>query len=282
MTRPEDFGHIKLARKMFQADELWLEKREYSRWEAWVDVIQLAAWRAGRFVTQKGVIDLERGEFVASRRHLARRWQWTEKKVRVWLENSQNGSRIMAQRETQAGTVYLIVNYHYYQSNNRTKGPAKGTVFGPAGAQQGPKIEAGKAGKAKELTTLSDSTSESAADQLGLDVKVPSDVQVVLDHYLVTHPRRRIGPKDRKAVAKALTLGYAAGELIEAIDGNAADDWHVEKHKHELSYVLRDNGKIDDFRERAAGANGRVAVDPETGLLNEVGMAVLNGNGRHS
>jgi hypothetical protein len=105
-------------------------------------------------------------------------------------------------------------------------------------------------------------------------------VQVVLDHYLVTHPRRRIGPKDRKAVAKALTFGYAPGELIEAIDGNASDDWHVEKHKHELPYVLRDNGKIDDFRERAASANGRVAVD-ENGLLNEVGLAVLNGNGRH-
>lgn len=78
------------------------------------------------------------------------------------------------------------------------------------------------------------------------------DVDLVLAHYVRLHPRRRPGPKDRKTVARALGYGYSAPELCEALDGNASDPWHVEKKKHELSYVLRDNGQIDNFRDKAA------------------------------
>lgn len=81
-----------------------------------------------------------------------------------------------------------------------------------------------------------------------------ADVEFVLAHYVRLHPRRRPGPKDRKAVARALGYGYSAPELCEALDGNAADPWHVEKKKHEPTYVLRDNGQIDNFREKAASA----------------------------
>lgn len=98
------------------------------------------------------------------------------------------------------------------------------------------------------------------------------DERTVLEHYLASHPRRRVGPKDRKAVASALTSGYSPRELCDAIDGNARDSWHREKKKHGLPYVLRDTGTIDDFRARAEPV---LAVDPETGLLNEHGMAAL-------
>lgn len=104
----------------------------------------------------------------------------------------------------------------------------------------------------------------------------------VLEHYLATHPRRRVSERDRKAVAKALALGYAPSELREAIDGNATDEWHVEKKKHELPYVLRDTGKIDDFRARAKRSPPKPMVDPDTGILTLAGMdAVFGKNGSH-
>jgi hypothetical protein len=140
-------GHVKLARKLFAADggdPLWLEQREFSRWEAWVDVIQLAAWKPWRYVTQHGPIDLQRGEFVASLRYLADRWTWTVKKVRTWLATLEKWARLRAQQETQAGTVYLIVNYERYQSTDDETGTPKGTPEGTAGAQRGHKREAVK------------------------------------------------------------------------------------------------------------------------------------------
>jgi hypothetical protein len=324
----DDFGHVKLSRKLFESDQFWLEERQFSRFEAWVDVIQLAAWKPSTYRTAKGVVRLQRGEFLAARRHLAKRWNWTEKKVRVWLEFMQNDGRIRtsqgptlgpsevvedqsdavedaiagghegadtgansgANSGARIGNVYLIVNYDAYQNPQYGKGPDKGQRKGQTKGQhvpakrafQGPKIESKKH---KDITT-SDSDSADieartgASDQLGLVVDPPSDVQVVLDHYVAVHPKRRPGEKERKTVERALR-SYSPAELCEAIDGNAQDDWHRGIGKHELTYVLRDNSKIDDMRARLEAANGVVVVG-ENGLLNEAGLALLNGNGRHS
>jgi hypothetical protein len=103
--------------------------------------------------------------------------------------------------------------------------------------------------------------------QAGLAALVPTaDEQRVLDHYRTVHPRRRPGDdKDIGAIREALARGYAPDQLCEAIDGNAGDIWHKDRSKHELPYVLRDNGKIDTFiglageqsRRRASRAGGR-------------------------
>lgn len=140
-------GHVKLARKTFDPDHgdpLWLEDRVFSRWEAWVDVLQMAAFRARKHVTAKVTLHLSRGEFVASLRYLADRWTWTVKKVRTWLATLEKWARIKAQQKTEAGTVYLIVNYERYQSGLSDEDTPKGTPEGTPGAQQGHKKEAVK------------------------------------------------------------------------------------------------------------------------------------------
>lgn len=141
-------GHVKIARKTFTNDPWWLEHREFSRWEAWVFVIQLASFKTYLHATEHGVIPLERGEFVASLRWLADQWGWTVKRVRNWLATAKKGARLRAQRETQAGIVYLIVNYDHYQTPGHSKGTQEGTANGTAGAQQGHKREAVNTGKA--------------------------------------------------------------------------------------------------------------------------------------
>jgi hypothetical protein len=250
-------GHIKLARKMFDADfgdRFWLEAREFSRFEAWVDLIQLASWKENRYATQFGVIELARGEFVASLRWLSERWSWSVKRVRNFVATAQKGAQVRAQRETAAGTVYLIVNYDTYQSAAATDVPDTGTGKGTAGAQRGHKREAVKAVKA--VTTLSDNPA----------------VREVLEHFSAAHPRRRVGAKDAAVVAKALGLGYSAVDLCTAIDGNAADDWHRANHKHELSYVLREAGKIDTFI--AKGAPITEPIVDEWGVLTAYGERI--------
>jgi hypothetical protein len=254
-------GHVKVSRKVFETDPWWNEPRERTRFEAWLDVIQLAAFRAGRFATEYGPIELARGEFVASLRWLAARWHWTVKRVRNWLATAEKWARLRAQRETAAGTVYLIVNYDRYQSQGHSEGTEADTEKGTAGAQRGHKIEAVKAVKHKSITSAS------------------ADEQRVLDHYRARHPKRRVTSKSVGIVRRALGFGYSSDELCAAVDGNADDLWHVERQKHELSYVLRDEEHIDGFCDKASTGR-RSVVDPATGLLNVAGMALVAGGRR--
>jgi hypothetical protein len=77
-----------------------------------------------------------------------------------------------------------------------------------------------------------------------------ADVETVVAHYVRRHPKRRPGGKDRKLIERHLAT-YSPAELCEAIDGNADDEWAQRTGKHELTWVLRDNGQIDTYRAKA-------------------------------
>lgn len=134
-------GHIKLSRKLFRSDPWWAEERVFSRFEAWIDILQLAAWKPRVVLYHGEEIALARGELVLSIRLAAERWGWGEKGTRLFLKRAQERARLTAQRETQAGTVYLVVNYDAYQSAREPKdtpeGTPKGTPEGEARAHRG-------------------------------------------------------------------------------------------------------------------------------------------------
>lgn len=136
------YGHVKISRKAFDAvegDKLWLERRRYSMWEAWVDCIQMAAWKPHERVVGATVVELQRGEFLASVRYLAQRWGWSEKKVWTFLGRTIS-DRLTFVKESQKGNVYRVVNYDAYQSNGNSEETAR--------KQRGNKEEADKANKA--------------------------------------------------------------------------------------------------------------------------------------
>lgn len=146
-------GYVKIARRLFDGDPLWLEPRVFSQFEAWVDLIQMAAYAPHNYPTARGVVHRDRGELVGSIRYLASRWRWKEKRVRYFLAMCQKRAQLRAQRATPDGTVYLVVNYERYQSTSRPNAPRKGTAKGTAGAQQGHKKE-GSSNTGKEGTAL--------------------------------------------------------------------------------------------------------------------------------
>lgn len=148
-----EWGYVKISRKAYANDPYWLEPRKFSKWEAWEDMIQMAAFKKHRRAVGLEQVTLERGELLASRRYLARRWRWTEKAVRGFLAILLRTERIRAQREAQVGTIYLLVNYGAYQAKGPTKGPAKGHARAQQGPSEGPKEKAGKAVKQEENYT---------------------------------------------------------------------------------------------------------------------------------
>jgi hypothetical protein len=96
----------------------------------------------------------------------------------------------------------------------------------------------------KQLTTLSNLRPKRFQKQPPL---TPDEIQV-RDHYLARHPKRRVNDALAVRLIRPALKTYSPEELCRAIDGNADDQWHAERAKHELEYVLRPT-KIESFIE---------------------------------
>lgn len=132
-----DYGYIKISRKMFIDDPFWDERRQFSRAEAWIDLIQLASWRDRQQIVGATVVSLKRGELLASERFLSERWQWSRSKVRRFLDALVKMERIRKtdHEADHLGCIVSICNYDIYQANPEPNGPAtdhERTTSGPA------------------------------------------------------------------------------------------------------------------------------------------------------
>lgn len=109
-------GFIQIPRSDFTENKWWRKKHVFTEYEAWLDMIQLAQREPRDFYSPRfGTIHLERGEVILSLRRMAERWSWGLKAVRHFISSKPFAAQVRAQRETQAGTIYLLVNYDLYQ-----------------------------------------------------------------------------------------------------------------------------------------------------------------------
>lgn len=114
-------GFIKISRSLFE-NHLWTEEREYSRAEAWIDLIQMARFEAKQEIIQNKVIEVQRGELTASRRFLENRWSWGSSKVSNYLKMLSKLGMIN-QRTNQGQTIISLVKYSDYNDTQTTNKP---------------------------------------------------------------------------------------------------------------------------------------------------------------
>ena len=105
-------GYIPAWRRIFDPDHhLAPSKRDpASRLHAWLDLCAHATHQT----YQRRDIVLQRGEFIASLRYLARRWHWSLARVERFINDLKARTQIETVRETLDGTVYRIVKYDTY------------------------------------------------------------------------------------------------------------------------------------------------------------------------
>ncbi|MHA0335810.1 hypothetical protein [Sphingomonas aquatilis] len=88
---------------------------EFSKRDAFVWLIEEAAYRPTRIHAATGALDLKRGQLSHSLRFMAKAWRWDEAKVRRFLASLVKAEIIDA--ATDAGqTVVTICNYDKYQA----------------------------------------------------------------------------------------------------------------------------------------------------------------------
>lgn len=122
-------GWIVLARG-WRDDEAFDESGPLSEREAWVWLIEKAAWKTCHRRNAKGErITVERGQFHTSLRNLSTAFGWGKNKVSRYLDKLA-GFRLIGTVTGQSGCMITICNYAKYQDQKETDEAAAGTVAG--------------------------------------------------------------------------------------------------------------------------------------------------------
>lgn len=112
-------GYIMLQRRFF-SHWLWEENRSFSKAEAFLDLLQLAAFAPTKRMISGSLIELDEGELVASVRYLSARWTWGKDKVASFMKMLEQDA--MIRRETrQSETVIILCNYRDYNTRSDNK-----------------------------------------------------------------------------------------------------------------------------------------------------------------
>ncbi|MCR2043217.1 DnaD domain protein [Anaerosalibacter massiliensis] len=118
-----DKGWIKLHRSI-QEHWLFQEKRTFSKFEAWVDMIMMANHKDNKFLLGNELIKIKRGSFITSELKLMDRWNWSKTKVRNFLNLLESESMIIKVPDSKKTTI-KIVKYELYQSEETIEKPEK-------------------------------------------------------------------------------------------------------------------------------------------------------------
>ena len=112
-------GWISIHRKM-QDHWLWKEKRQFSKLEAWFDILFMANHKDNKFILGNELMNVKRGSFITSELKLMERWKWSKSKVRSFLIILQKDKMIIKKSDNKKTTL-TVLNYNDYQDFKTTK-----------------------------------------------------------------------------------------------------------------------------------------------------------------
>jgi hypothetical protein len=118
----------------------------FSRLESWLDLLSMANFAERKITVAGATLVLKPGQTLAGRAFLAKRWNWTEKAVRVWLEKLSTELMITlaceklkeGQTKGHGPNVLSVCNWGRYQIEPMAEGPDLGRPQGHPRATQGP------------------------------------------------------------------------------------------------------------------------------------------------
>lgn len=118
-----DKGWIALHRSI-RDHWLYQEKRVFSKYEAWLDILMDANHQTNKIVFDGHLLEVKRGQKVTSIRQLADRWGWSRTKVRDFLDLLESDTMLTRESDSKK-TVITVINYDSYQSDKPQKSHQK-------------------------------------------------------------------------------------------------------------------------------------------------------------
>ena len=121
---------IRINRKIFD-NFLWKENRVYSRFEAWIDLIQLMCYKkeGDEKIINGVVVRFKRSQYPVSYSFLSQRWNWSIHKVRIFI-NLLKSEKQASTETTNVTTILTLINYDTYNPISQAEGQAEGQADG--------------------------------------------------------------------------------------------------------------------------------------------------------
>lgn len=120
-------GWIKLHRKIFENGFYFSEP--FTRSQAWIDMLLLANYNDGFFYKRGIRVNVLKGQIGWDIETLAKRWRWSRGKVERLLIALEKEHQIVRQK-TNVTTIISIVNYEFYQIDDKPNGKANSKTNG--------------------------------------------------------------------------------------------------------------------------------------------------------
>ena len=112
-------GWIMLHRKV-RDHWLFTEKRTFSKFEAWVDLLMEVNHKDNKFMLGGELIEVKRGQTLTSIRQLCDRWNWSNTKVSKFLRTLEADGMLTLKSDTKK-TLVTVEKYDVYQSHEDEK-----------------------------------------------------------------------------------------------------------------------------------------------------------------
>lgn len=92
-------GWISLHRSI-QKHWLFEEKRKFSRFEAWIDILLMVNHTDNKIMHDGDLITVKRGQRITSLRQLGERWSWSITKVDKYLKTLESDGMLVVKKDT--------------------------------------------------------------------------------------------------------------------------------------------------------------------------------------
>lgn len=233
-------------------------REPFSRRDAWVWMIEQAAY-AERDINIAGkTVTVKRGQFSSSLRFMAKAWEWDEAKVRRFLSRAQKEKMIDA--STDAGqTVITICNYDEYQPSKNATDAAGDAEATQQRRGSDAKYKQGKQGKELE-----------EEEESGANAK--PDLKSIFDAWNSMASRCAARSADkftdkRRTAMRARVDDYTEAVVMETIDRIPSCQWLMGKNDRkwtaDLDFYLRPDsitrireGKYDHGQQSLFNGSG--------------------------